>query len=108
MIVAAQQIQPLCDQCHQPMKATRFGGEALEFNAHLCENDDCQQRVFRIDRGYFNIVGGQVLADKVGLQTCPACEHDAKMYLLTFKPATREGLWRCAQVGCGHEQLMIE
>ena len=90
------------------MKPTRFAdsGLGLEFNAHVCE--DCDNRVFRIDRGYFNIVDGRLLADKHGAQPCSLCKSGANMYLLSFDTTTRQGMWRCAQSGCGNELRIAE
>jgi hypothetical protein len=104
---SARDTQPLCDQCHEPMVPKRFGKGDAEFAAHLCENDDCQQRVFRIDRGYFNMVEGRPLADKYGIVPCPACDHGANMFLSSITPEEKE-LWKCPQVGCEYQQIMAE
>ena len=76
------------------MVPTRFKATDYEFAAHVCESADCEQRVFRIDRGYFNIVDGRPLADKAGMIACPACDHVANMFLASVNRDTSEELWK--------------
>jgi hypothetical protein len=103
-------IQPLCDECRAPMTETGLEdpSTAMRSVGYVCGNLGCQARAFSIDRGYYNIVGGRILADKSGSRLCSSCRSGANMYLSVYSSTAHEGLWRCSQRGCAHEELIVE
>lgn len=92
-----------CDKDRTVMVKVRvsYSDSQFEGPAFKCADPDCM-RYFSDGRGYFDVIDGQVLAEKFQ-QRCPMCR--GPMYLRETEQDVE--IWRCPTPSCGHEQRMV-
>jgi hypothetical protein len=73
--------------------------QGMTWHVDGCKVPGCV-RHYSIHEGYFDVIDGRPMPEKLNRQLCP--EDETAMYLESRDPRTREEVWRCAQTGCKH------
>jgi len=95
-------INPLCDDHHEPMRLKGLESGNLTAKAFVCLLPNCS-RAYNGSLGYFDVTQDGWLAEK-WQQKCPKDGHP--MFLESISSEGEN--WRCAQVNCDHAQLMVD